>query len=218
MATCENRITIDSSPIRRTRKRLRPYTSETIAETNTTRCGDGAVRGEEACRHPSRPGTPWPGQMTAMTFRSRSSGAEAHDAPKLVEARGRVAAGTAHTRTTARAMKMHSEPPSVSAADVPSASTYQQRSPATTRAPRRVPPARHREAPVASPAVSSARGADYVTIPVAAVMTGSSPKAIRRKIVEAGVWLEGREFRRAPDGHVLIGVKGYELRVESGRV
>lgn len=60
------------------------------------------------------------------------------------------------------------------------------------------------------------RGADYVTIPVAAAMTGYSPKAIRRKI-EAGVWLDGREFRRAPDGHVLISVKGHELWVERGR-
>lgn len=58
--------------------------------------------------------------------------------------------------------------------------------------------------------------ADYVTIPVAAAITGYSAKAIRRKI-EAGVWLEGREFRRAPDGHVLISVKGYELWVERGR-
>lgn len=59
-------------------------------------------------------------------------------------------------------------------------------------------------------------GVDYVTIPVAAAMTGYSAKAIRRKI-ESGVWLEGREFRRAPDGHVLISVKGYELWVERGR-
>ena len=57
---------------------------------------------------------------------------------------------------------------------------------------------------------------DYVTIPVAAAMTGYSAKAIRRKI-ESGVWLEGREFRRAPDGHVLISVKGYESWVERGR-
>lgn len=60
------------------------------------------------------------------------------------------------------------------------------------------------------------RSADYVTIPVAAAMTGYSAKAIRRKI-ESGIWLEGREFRRAPDGHVLISVKGYELWVERGR-
>ena len=60
------------------------------------------------------------------------------------------------------------------------------------------------------------RGADYVTILVAAAMTGYSAKAIRRKI-EDGVWVEGREFRRAPDGHVLVSVKGYEQWVERGR-
>jgi hypothetical protein len=58
--------------------------------------------------------------------------------------------------------------------------------------------------------------ADYVTIPIAAAMTGYSPKAIRRKI-EVGAWLEGSEFRRAPDGHVLISMKGYERWVERGR-
>lgn len=66
------------------------------------------------------------------------------------------------------------------------------------------------------PSAALGRSADYVTIPIAAAMTGYSVKAIRRKI-EAGVWLEGREFRRAPDGHVLISVKGYELWVERGR-
>lgn len=74
----------------------------------------------------------------------------------------------------------------------------------------------HRDRQDAGVEGSLTRGADYVTIPVAAAMTGYSPKAIRRKI-EAGVWLEGREFRRAPDGHVLISVKGYESWVERGR-
>ena len=69
--------------------------------------------------------------------------------------------------------------------------------------------------PLAAWTMTPAR-ADYVTIPIAAAITGYSVKAIRRKI-EAGVWLEGREFRRAPDGHVLISVKGYELWVEKGR-
>ena len=58
--------------------------------------------------------------------------------------------------------------------------------------------------------------ARYVTIGVAAAMTGYTTKAIRRKI-ESGIWAEGREFRRAPDGHVLISVKGYEQWVERGR-
>ena len=59
--------------------------------------------------------------------------------------------------------------------------------------------------------------APYVTIPLAAVLTGYSAKAIRRKI-ECEVWFEGREFRRAPDGHVLISIKGYQQWVERGRV
>lgn len=89
--------------------------------------------------------------------------------------------------------------------------------------PNRAPPISQRTQPRGHRALehagtdgSLARGADYVTIPVAAAMTGYSAKAIRRKI-EAGVWLEGREFRRAPDGHVLISVKGYESWVERGR-
>jgi hypothetical protein len=69
--------------------------------------------------------------------------------------------------------------------------------------------------PISAP-TSPSRTADYVTVQVAAAMTGYSIKAIRRKI-EAGVWVEGREFRRAPDGHVLISMKGYELWVERGR-
>jgi hypothetical protein len=78
------------------------------------------------------------------------------------------------------------------------------------------PSPNHRVLQRAGADASRGRGADYVTIPVAAAMTGYSAKAIRRKI-ESGVWLEGREFRRAPDGHVLISVKGYESWVERGR-
>jgi hypothetical protein len=55
-----------------------------------------------------------------------------------------------------------------------------------------------------------------VTIPLAASLTGYSAKAIRRKI-ESGVWVEGREIRRAPDGHVLVSMKGYRQWVERGR-
>ncbi len=65
-------------------------------------------------------------------------------------------------------------------------------------------------------AAVSAPPAPYVTITVASSITGYSAKAIRRKI-ENGVWLEGREFRRAPDGHVLISLKGYQQWVEQGR-
>lgn len=55
--------------------------------------------------------------------------------------------------------------------------------------------------------------APYVTIKMAAAQTGLSEKAIRRKI-EDGVWLEGREWRRAPDGRLYISMRGYQAWVE----
>jgi hypothetical protein len=58
--------------------------------------------------------------------------------------------------------------------------------------------------------------ADCVLIPLAAKATGLSEKAIRRKI-DDGVWLEGREYHRGPDGHIYISIPGYLQWVESGR-
>jgi len=58
--------------------------------------------------------------------------------------------------------------------------------------------------------------ARYVTVALAAKLTGLSAKAIRRKI-EDGKWLDGREYRRAPDGGVFIDMKGYAAWVECGR-
>ncbi|MCA8407986.1 excisionase family protein [Burkholderia cenocepacia] len=57
--------------------------------------------------------------------------------------------------------------------------------------------------------------APYVTIALSATITGLSEKAIRRKI-EDGKWIEGREYRRSPDGRIYISVKGFEKWVESG--
>lgn len=51
--------------------------------------------------------------------------------------------------------------------------------------------------------------ARFVRIHVASAQTGYTEKAIRRKI-EEGVWLEGREYRRAPDGNILIDMEAYE--------
>jgi hypothetical protein len=59
--------------------------------------------------------------------------------------------------------------------------------------------------------------APYVQIPAASLMTGYSVKAIRRKI-EEGHWLEGREYIKAPDGHILISIKGYTQWAERGWV
>lgn len=55
--------------------------------------------------------------------------------------------------------------------------------------------------------------ARYVTIELAATLTGFSPAAIRAKIAK-GVWLEIRQYVRR-DGRVLIDMKGYERWAES---
>ena len=54
--------------------------------------------------------------------------------------------------------------------------------------------------------------APFVTIEAAAAITGYTAKAIRRKIQD-GVWIEGQEYRKAPDGRILISIKGYEAWV-----
>ncbi|KND59417.1 Phage protein [Candidatus Burkholderia verschuerenii] len=51
--------------------------------------------------------------------------------------------------------------------------------------------------------------APYVTVARAAELTGLSEKAIRRKI-EDGKWIEGREYRRAPDGGIFISMTGFQ--------
>jgi hypothetical protein len=51
--------------------------------------------------------------------------------------------------------------------------------------------------------------ARFVTIPLAASITGLTASAIRTKIAR-GVWVEGREYVRAPDGHVMVDMRGYE--------
>jgi hypothetical protein len=58
-----------------------------------------------------------------------------------------------------------------------------------------------------------ATSTNYVTVPLAAALTGLSEKAIRRKI-EDGKWVEGREYRRAPDGGIYISMTGYQQWVE----
>ncbi len=55
--------------------------------------------------------------------------------------------------------------------------------------------------------------ARYVTVRLAATMTGFSEKAIRQKI-SMGKWLEGREYRRTPDGRIMISMKDVERWIE----
>ena len=64
--------------------------------------------------------------------------------------------------------------------------------------------------PSPSPPVLPAR---YVLLSLASVITGYSVKAIERKI-ERGDWQEGKVWKRAPDGRVVIDLVGYNKWVE----
>lgn len=55
----------------------------------------------------------------------------------------------------------------------------------------------------------------FVLIPVASAVTGYTIKAIEKKI-ERGDWAEGKEYRRAPDGHIFVDLHGFEKWVEKG--
>lgn len=56
----------------------------------------------------------------------------------------------------------------------------------------------------------------YVHPSIAWLVTGYTEKAIQQKI-DAGVWREGREWIKAPDGRRLVDLEGYDRWVESGR-
>lgn len=53
----------------------------------------------------------------------------------------------------------------------------------------------------------------YVLIPRAAELTGYSPRAIELKI-KRGIWREGLEWRKAPDGRRMINLPGVQRWVE----
>lgn len=55
--------------------------------------------------------------------------------------------------------------------------------------------------------------ARYVLLPLANLLTGYSVKAMQRKI-ERGDWQEGKVWRRAPDGRIVIDVLGYQRWIE----
>jgi hypothetical protein len=56
--------------------------------------------------------------------------------------------------------------------------------------------------------------ARYVLLPLANLITGYSVKAMERKI-ERGDWVEGKVWRRAPDGRILVDLFGYQKWVEN---
>jgi hypothetical protein len=53
----------------------------------------------------------------------------------------------------------------------------------------------------------------YVTVDKFAADSGYSPDAIRNKI-QRGVWLENRQYKKAPDGRIMIDTVGVEKWVE----
>lgn len=56
----------------------------------------------------------------------------------------------------------------------------------------------------------------YIRIKLFCEKTGWTDRAVRMKM-QKGVWLEGREWCRAPDGSILIHWENYEKWVEGGR-
>jgi hypothetical protein len=64
--------------------------------------------------------------------------------------------------------------------------------------------------------IVSVTSAPYITVALAATITGLSEKAIRRKMQD-GKWLEGREYRKSPDGGIFISIKGYVDWIEQGK-
>lgn len=53
----------------------------------------------------------------------------------------------------------------------------------------------------------------WVLIPVFCQVTGYSEKAVRRKL-EEGVWIQGKHFRKAPDGRITMNIQEYYRWVE----
>jgi hypothetical protein len=53
----------------------------------------------------------------------------------------------------------------------------------------------------------------YVTIRKFSDLSGYSEDAIRAKI-KNGIWLQDAVWKKAPDGRILMDVKGYEAWVE----
>lgn len=57
----------------------------------------------------------------------------------------------------------------------------------------------------------------YVRIVRFCELTGLTEKAVREKI-RTGAWAEGIHYRRAPDGHIVIDLQGYEAWIEGRAV
>lgn len=49
---------------------------------------------------------------------------------------------------------------------------------------------------------------EWVLIPIFSQLTGYSEKAVRRKIGD-GIWLQGKHYRKAPDGRITMNIPEY---------
>jgi hypothetical protein len=49
---------------------------------------------------------------------------------------------------------------------------------------------------------------EWTLIPLFCQLTGYSEKAVRRKI-EEGIWLQGKHYRKAPDGRITMNLQEY---------
>jgi hypothetical protein len=56
----------------------------------------------------------------------------------------------------------------------------------------------------------------FVRLTVFEAITGTTARAAQEKI-RTGIWIEGREYIRAPDGHIHIDMKGYDRWLQKER-
>jgi hypothetical protein len=61
--------------------------------------------------------------------------------------------------------------------------------------------------------VSTLSSIRYILVLKFCELTGYTDKAVRRKIQE-GIWIQGKLWRKAPDGHILIDLENYNKWVE----
>lgn len=59
----------------------------------------------------------------------------------------------------------------------------------------------------------SLHAARYVRINKFVELTGYTERAVRGKIYD-GIWVEGKHFRKAPDGNICMNLEAYERWVE----
>ncbi len=71
-----------------------------------------------------------------------------------------------------------------------------------------------RKKPKGAPVPAPSMRVRFVLLAMFCALVGYTEKAARRKI-EEGVWTQGREYRKAPDGRVLVDLEAFERWVSS---